>query len=83
MACVIAKDGTNLDEETLREYILGRLARHKVPRYIELMDEFPMNAAGKVLKYKMREYLRTLCDDKDFVTTVLPIGDGMTLSVRK
>ena len=55
MACVIAKDGTNLDEETLREYILGRLARHKVPRYIELMDEFPMNAAGKVLKYKMRE----------------------------
>ena len=31
------------------------MARHKVPQYIEFMDAFPMNAAGKVLKYKMRE----------------------------
>ena len=31
------------------------MARHKVPQYIEFMDSFPMNAAGKVLKYKMRE----------------------------
>ena len=29
--------------------------RHKVPRYIEFVTSFPMNAAGKVLKYKMRE----------------------------
>jgi fatty-acyl-CoA synthase len=33
----------------------SRLARHKVPKYIEFTDAFPMNAAGKVLKYKMRE----------------------------
>jgi fatty-acyl-CoA synthase len=31
------------------------LARHKVPKYIEFTDGFPMNAAGKILKYKMRE----------------------------
>ena len=31
------------------------MARHKVPKYIEFVDSFPMNAAGKVLKYKMRE----------------------------
>ena len=31
------------------------MARHKVPRYIEFVTEFPMNAAGKILKYKMRE----------------------------
>jgi fatty-acyl-CoA synthase len=37
------------------DYIRTRLARHKVPRYIEFMEAFPMNAAGKVLKYKMRE----------------------------
>ncbi len=55
MACVIAKEGSDLTKEKLREYITKRLARHKVPKYIELMDEFPMNAAGKVLKYKMRE----------------------------
>ena len=31
------------------------MARHKVPRYIDFIDSFPMNAAGKILKYKMRE----------------------------
>jgi len=55
MAWVVAKEGESLTEEELREYITGRLARHKVPRYIALVDGFPMNAAGKILKYKMRE----------------------------
>ena len=31
------------------------MAKHKVPRYITFVDAFPMNAAGKILKYKMRE----------------------------
>ena len=55
MACVILKEGADISEAELREYITGRLARHKVPKYIVFMNEFPMNAAGKVLKYKMRE----------------------------
>ena len=55
LAAVILKAGETLDEAALRAYITGRLARHKVPRYIVFTDSFPMNAAGKVLKYKMRE----------------------------
>jgi len=55
MAWVIVKDGEQLDEEELRSYISTRLARHKMPRYIAFVDSFPMNAAGKILKYKMRE----------------------------
>ena len=31
------------------------MAKHKVPRYVEFVESFPMNAAGKILKYKMRE----------------------------
>ena len=31
------------------------MAKHKVPRYVDFVSEFPMNAAGKILKYKMRE----------------------------
>ena len=31
------------------------MAKHKVPKYIDFVKEFPMNAAGKILKYKMRE----------------------------
>ncbi len=55
MACVILKEGAVLTVEALKEYITGHLARHKVPRYIEFVPAFPMNAAGKILKYKMRE----------------------------
>ncbi len=31
------------------------MAKHKTPRYIHFVTEFPMNAAGKILKYIMRE----------------------------
>ena len=31
------------------------MAKHKCPRYVDFVDSFPMNAAGKILKYKMRE----------------------------
>ncbi|MDO4939685.1 MAG: AMP-binding protein [Lachnospiraceae bacterium] len=55
MACVILKDGMDVTEEELRDYAKARLARHKIPKYIRFVDAFPMNAAGKVLKYKMRE----------------------------
>jgi fatty-acyl-CoA synthase len=31
------------------------MAKHKTPSYVDFVSEFPMNAAGKILKYKMRE----------------------------
>ncbi|MBO4890157.1 MAG: AMP-binding protein [Lachnospiraceae bacterium] len=55
MACIILKEGESMTVEEMDAFIKASLARHKVPRYIEFVDEFPMNAAGKVLKYKMRE----------------------------
>ncbi len=55
MACVIPREGSGLTEEVLRKYCLERIAKHKVPRYFRFVDSFPMNAAGKILKYKMRE----------------------------
>ena len=55
MACIILKEAGAITQEQMRQYIFASMARHKVPRYIEFMDAFPMNAAGKILKYKMRE----------------------------
>lgn len=55
MACIILKEGEEISEPEMRDYITASLARHKVPKYIEFVDNFPMNAAGKILKYKMRE----------------------------
>ena len=55
MACIVLKPGMQATKEEMTEYIKSHMARHKVPQYIEFVDSFPMNAAGKVLKYKMRE----------------------------
>ncbi|MBP3372478.1 MAG: AMP-binding protein [Clostridia bacterium] len=55
MACIILKQGVEMTEPEMREYITSHMARHKVPRYIEFVESFPMNAAGKIQKYKMRE----------------------------
>ena len=55
MACIILMEGAELSEEEIRSYMQRNIARHKVPRYIKFVDSFPMNAAGKILKYKMRE----------------------------
>ena len=54
MACIVKKDDS-LTEEEITDYIRANMAKHKVPRYISFVDSFPMNAAGKILKYKMRE----------------------------
>ncbi len=56
MACVILKAGEELTAEELKDYIRSHMAKHKTPRYIEFVHEFPMNAAGKIMKYKMREW---------------------------
>lgn len=55
MACIILKEPGSVTEDEMRSYIAASMARHKVPRYITFVDSFPMNAAGKILKYKMRE----------------------------
>ena len=44
-----------MTEAEVREFMMKNIARHKVPRYIRFVDSYPMNAAGKILKYKMRE----------------------------
>ena len=55
MAVVILKDNETMTEKELKDYVRTHMAKHKTPRYVEFVEEFPMNAAGKILKYKMRE----------------------------
>ncbi len=54
-AWVILHKGETADEAEMKEFGNASIARHKVPRYFLFVDEFPMNAAGKILKYKMRD----------------------------
>jgi len=54
-AYIILNKGEDSNENEMREYGNAHMAKHKVPRYFIFVKEFPMNAAGKILKYKMRE----------------------------
>ena len=55
MACIILKKGESMTVEEMKDYIKTHMAKHKVPKYIDFVEQFPMNAAGKILKFKMRE----------------------------
>ncbi len=54
-AWVILHQGETATEAEMKEFGNAYIARHKVPRYFLFVNEFPMNAAGKILKYKMRD----------------------------
>ena len=55
MACVILKEGAKATADELKEFVRSHMAKQKTPKYIDFVAEFPMNAAGKILKYKMRQ----------------------------
>jgi fatty-acyl-CoA synthase len=55
MAWVIPRDGASLDADDVRRFCQGRIAHYKVPRYVKMVDSFPMTVTGKVQKFKMRE----------------------------
>jgi fatty-acyl-CoA synthase len=55
MACVIVKPGEECTEDEIKTYVREHMAKHKVPKYIDFVDGFPMNDAGKIQKFKMRE----------------------------
>ena len=55
LAAVRLRPGAQLDPEQLREFCRGKLAHFKVPRYVTVVEEYPMTVTGKVQKFKIRE----------------------------
>ena len=41
--------------EAVAEFCKGKIAHYKVPRYVQVVSEFPMTVTGKVQKFRMRE----------------------------
>jgi fatty-acyl-CoA synthase len=54
-AWIRVRDGEDVSDDDVREFCRGRLAHFKVPRYVLVVDEFPMTVTGKIQKFKMRE----------------------------
>jgi fatty-acyl-CoA synthase len=69
MAWVTVRPGAALTSETVREFCQGRIAHFKIPRYVQITDEFPMTVTGKIQKFKLREQAVELLDLHDAADT--------------
>jgi fatty-acyl-CoA synthase len=55
LAEIILQEGQTATEEEVKDFCRTRIAKEKVPAYVRFVESFPMNEAGKIQKYKMRE----------------------------
>jgi crotonobetaine/carnitine-CoA ligase len=53
--CVVPAEGATLRPEDLLDHLVPRLPYFAVPRYVELVEDLPRNATGRVLKYELRK----------------------------
>jgi fatty-acyl-CoA synthase len=54
-AFVILRSGAALAEADIQDFCRGRIAWHKIPRFVAFVAAFPLTASGKIQKYKLRE----------------------------
>lgn len=55
MAFIIPVDGKIVTSEDVVVHCKGKIANYKIPKYIEILDEYPMTASGKIQKFKLKE----------------------------
>ena len=56
MAFVIPKPGHVLSPDDVVTFGRDRIANFKLPRYVEIVDQFPLTGSGKVQKFKQKAY---------------------------
>jgi long-chain acyl-CoA synthetase len=54
-AFIVTRPGCTLTEEEVQDWVKERLAKYKVPKYVEFVNELPKNPNGKVMKNRLRE----------------------------
>jgi fatty-acyl-CoA synthase len=62
-AFIIRKEDSDITEQDVLDFCKGKIAWYKTPKYIAFVDEFPLNAAGKIMKYKLREIAHEMWPD--------------------
>ena len=57
-AYVIPREGQTIDPQEIVDFCVGEIANFKVPRYVVVVDAFPMTQSGKIQKFRLREIAR-------------------------
>lgn len=64
MAVIKLRTGWTLTAEEVKKHCKSQLSSYKKPRYIEFVESFPVDSAGKIQKYRVREMYRTFTETK-------------------
>jgi fatty-acyl-CoA synthase len=62
MAWIILKEGQDATSEEIKEFCMGKISKHKIPRYIEFTSSYPMTASGKIQKFRLKEQAKNVID---------------------
>ena len=54
-AFIIQKEGVTLTEEIVKDFCRGKIARHKIPKYVFIIEGFTLTGSGKIQKYKLKD----------------------------
>ena len=63
-AFIILHDGVDMDEQQVQEFCRGKIARHKIPKYVFFVKEFPLTGSGKIQKFKLKDLSLKLLAEK-------------------
>ncbi len=63
-AFIILREGASLSDEIVKDFCRGKIARHKIPKYIFFIEGFPLTGSGKIQKYKLKEIGLQLLKDQ-------------------
>jgi fatty-acyl-CoA synthase len=63
-AFIIPAAGADITSEDVKDFCKGKIARHKIPRYVFFVDEYPLTGSGKIQKFKLREMAAELCSTR-------------------
>ncbi len=54
-ACIVLKDACTMTEEEVKDFLKDKIAKYKLPEFVEFMSEFPRNPTGKIMKKELRK----------------------------
>lgn len=66
-AFVILHPGSDVTESDVKDFCRGKIARHKIPKYVFFVDAFPMTGSGKIQKFKLKDVGLALLKEQDIV----------------
>jgi len=54
-ACVILKENCEMTADEVKAYLADKIAKYKLPEFVEFMKDFPRNPTGKILKQELKK----------------------------